>query len=114
MAPSPPVVRQDVGPDDVGEGELRSVRVGADLVVLVSRLGGRLVAIDDRCNHAGCLLSKGWVEGTAVVCPCHEYAFDLHSGANTSAWKLCGDQDRYEVEAASGRVLVTGPLTAES
>jgi 3-phenylpropionate/trans-cinnamate dioxygenase ferredoxin subunit len=94
----------------VGEGELRSVVLASDRVVLVSRVEGAVVAIDDRCNHAGCLLSKGWVEGAAVVCPCHEYAFDLRSGANTSTWKLCGDQDRYDVEVSAGRVFVTGPI----
>ncbi len=113
MAVSLPLVRVDAGPADVLEGELRSVRIGSEHVVLLSLREGAVVAIDDRCNHAGCLLSKGWVEGCAVVCPCHEYAFDLASGANTSAWKLCGDQDRYEVEVVDGRALVTGPLTSD-
>jgi 3-phenylpropionate/trans-cinnamate dioxygenase ferredoxin subunit len=105
-------MRVDAGPADVVEGELRSVRIDAEHVVLLALHEGAVVAIDDRCNHAGCLLSKGWIEGRAVVCPCHEYAFDLASGENTSAWMLCGDQDRYEVEVVGGRALVTGPLTS--
>jgi 3-phenylpropionate/trans-cinnamate dioxygenase ferredoxin subunit len=107
-----PVVRFDAGPADVAEGELRSVPVDAEHVVLVSCVAGAMVALDDRCNHAGCLLSKGWVEDRAVVCPCHEYAFDLASGANTSVWRLCGDQDRYAVEVEGGRVLVSGPIAS--
>jgi 3-phenylpropionate/trans-cinnamate dioxygenase ferredoxin subunit len=111
VGPSLPILRRDAGPDDVTEGELRSVPLEAGHVALVSRVAGVVVAIDDRCNHAGCLLSKGWVEERAVVCPCHEYAFDLVTGANTSAWKLCGDQDRFEVELVEGRMLLSGPVT---
>src|SRR5438105_6817581 len=68
----------DVCADDLLEGELRGVEVGKRLV-LIARQDGELSAIDDFCNHAGCLLSGGWmdVKKRAVVCPCHEYTFEL-------------------------------------
>jgi 3-phenylpropionate/trans-cinnamate dioxygenase ferredoxin subunit len=105
-----PLVDVDACADDLAEGELRSVTLPGDRVALLSIVAGAPAAIDDRCNHAGCLLSRGWREGDAVVCPCHEYAFDLRSGAHTSAWKLCGDQDRYEVARVGGRLRLTGPV----
>ena len=57
----------------LAEGESRSVRLGYGRYVLVSRLEGRLHAIDDVCNHGGCKLSDGWrgidviVEGVSLV-----------------------------------------------
>src|SRR2546422_529112 len=73
----------DVGPADLIEGELRGLEVGERLVLL-ARYQGRITAMDDSCNHAGCLLSGGWMHEKkgAVVCPCHEYAFELGTGRN--------------------------------
>ncbi len=48
--------------------------------VLLHRRGDDLHAIDDVCSHAGALLSRGEVEGCAVICPLHESKFDLRDG----------------------------------
>src|SRR5437762_3339541 len=63
----------DVGPADLTEGELRGLEVGERLVLVV-RHQGRITAMDDSCNHAGCLLSGGWLHPRkgAVVCPCSD------------------------------------------
>jgi 3-phenylpropionate/trans-cinnamate dioxygenase ferredoxin subunit len=97
----------DVGPADLAEGELRGLEVGERLVLL-ARLGGRVRALDDSCVHAGCLLSGGWVDSkkSAVVCPCHEYSFDLATGRNVTFPRLCGDQPAFEVKVENGRVWV--------
>ena len=97
----------DVGPDNLSEGELRGLEVGERLVLL-ARIGGRVCALDDSCVHAGCLLSGGWVDGRkkAVVCPCHEYAFELSSGRNVTFPRLCGDQPAFEVRVENGRVMI--------
>jgi len=75
----------DVGPADLIEGELRGLEVGERLVLL-TRYQERITAMDDSCNHAGCLLSGGWLHEKkgAVVCPCHEYAFELGTGRNVT------------------------------
>lgn len=97
----------DVGPADLTEGELRGLEVGERLVLL-ARLAGRITAMDDSCNHAGCLLSGGWLneKKAAVVCPCHEYAFELGTGRNVTFPKLCGDQHAFEVRVENGRVMI--------
>ena len=97
----------DVGPDDLVEGELRGLEVGERLVLL-TRLNGRITAMDDSCNHAGCLLSGGWINEKkgAVVCPCHEYAFELGTGRNVTFPKLCDDQRAFEVRIENGRVMI--------
>jgi len=97
----------DVGPADLSEGELRGLEVGERLVLL-ARHGGRITALDDSCVHAGCLLSGGWIDGrkAAVVCPCHEYSFELGSGRNVTFPRLCADQPAFEVRVENGRVMI--------
>jgi len=100
----------DVGPADLIEGELRGLEVGERLVLL-TRYQGRITAMDDSCNHAGCLLSGGWLHEKkgAVVCPCHEYAFELGTGRNLTYPRLCDDQPAFEVRIEHGRVMIRFP-----
>lgn len=100
----------DAGPADLSEGELRGLELGEKLVLL-ARFGGRITAMDDSCNHAGCLLSGGWINArkSAVVCPCHEYAFELGTGRNVTFPRLCGDQVAFEVRVERGRVMILVP-----
>lgn len=109
----------DVGPSDLVDGELRGLEVGEHLVLL-ALLGGRISAMDDSCNHAGCLLSGGWIDARkgeacaagrrgAVICPCHEYAFELGTGRNVTFPRLCDDQRAFEVRVEGGRVMIRLP-----
>ena len=97
----------DVGPADLSEGELRGLEIGEKLVLLACQ-AGRVTAMDDSCNHAGCLLSGGWIDvrKRAVVCPCHEYCFELGTGRNVTIPRLCADQHAFPVRVEGGRVLL--------
>ena len=97
-----------LGPADLGEGDLRPFEV-AGRYVLVARISGALHAIDDLCNHAGCLLSGGWTDGTTIICPCHEYRFDLLTGQNVTFPRLCGDQAVFPLRVEGGQIVVTLP-----
>lgn len=48
--------------------------------VCLARLHGDLSALDNWCPHRRGPLGQGWVEGEAVVCPWHSWAFNLHTG----------------------------------
>lgn len=61
------------------EGELTKVEVEGHAVA-VAMVDGVPYAVDDECTHRQCSLSDGDVEGTSVVCPCHEGTFDLRTG----------------------------------
>jgi 3-phenylpropionate/trans-cinnamate dioxygenase ferredoxin subunit len=98
----------DVGPADLQDGELRSVEVGKRLVLL-ARDAGCTFALDDWCNHAGCLLSGGRIERAQVICPCHEVGFELASGKVATRPRICDDQPRFEITERDGRLLVTLP-----
>jgi 3-phenylpropionate/trans-cinnamate dioxygenase ferredoxin subunit len=45
------------------------------------RSGEQLYVLDDKCPHAGGLLSNGWCDGLGnIVCPFHRYRYKLDSG----------------------------------
>ena len=94
--------RVPLGADDLPEGAMRGVALPGERYVLLARVGGALHALDDVCNHAGCLLSEGRLEETRVVCPCHEMAFDVRTGASTTRPRLCEDQRRYDELVVEG------------
>ncbi len=52
-----------------------------ELQVCLARVGGQLKAVDNLCPHRQGPLGQGWLEGKAVVCPWHSWAFDLESGS---------------------------------
>lgn len=94
-----------LGPANLQDGELRTYRVGKrDL--LLARVNGKYKALDDWCNHAGCLLSGGRLEGNQVICPCHEVGFDLDTGKNMTSPGICDDQQPYETQVADGQISV--------
>ena len=48
--------------------------------VLLHRRNGEVHALDNRCSHAGGLLSRGEVDGCTIICPLHRSVFDLRDG----------------------------------
>ncbi|HTX44346.1 MAG TPA: Rieske 2Fe-2S domain-containing protein, partial [Methanocella sp.] len=48
--------------------------------VAVANVNGKFYAFEDHCSHRGGLLSKGLLEGNAVVCPLHGSQFDVTTG----------------------------------
>lgn len=65
---------------DIEDGEMAKFKL-PDAIVAVANVAGTFFAFDDVCTHRGCSLSKGDLEGTSVICPCHGGQYDLHSGA---------------------------------
>jgi nitrite reductase/ring-hydroxylating ferredoxin subunit len=51
-----------------------------DRAIALFRDGDRVVALGDRCPHAGASLGGGWIEDGAVVCPLHRWRFSLGDG----------------------------------
>jgi len=49
--------------------------------ICIGRHNGRLFAFAYKCPHAGALLSDGWIDMQGnIVCPMHQYKFNLQSG----------------------------------
>ena len=67
-------------PADIAEGTGKTLTVnGTDVAVF--RAGGQLCAIANRCPHAGGSLADGVLDGDEVICPLHNYRFDVKTGA---------------------------------
>lgn len=63
------------------EGEVTEAEAEG-VVVCLARVGGRLHAVENLCPHRDGPLGQGWIEGNAVVCPWHAWAFDLRTGVS--------------------------------
>ena len=60
-------------------GEVTEVEARGRAVCLAN-IDGVLHALDNLCPHREGPLGQGWVEGQAVVCPWHAWAFDVRTG----------------------------------
>ena len=97
-----------LSPEELVDGQMRGVQV-EKRALLVARVADRHFAIDDWCNHGGCLLSGGRLEEGIVICPCHEVGFDVTTGRLATQPILCEDQQTFPVEIRDGQVFVELP-----
>jgi nitrite reductase/ring-hydroxylating ferredoxin subunit len=65
--------------DEIRPGEGRLVEIDGKAIALFN-VDGVLRAIEDTCLHAGGPLHEGRLDGTTVVCPWHEWRFDVSTG----------------------------------
>ncbi len=63
-------------------GKVIEANVEEGIQVCVANLNGELMALDNICPHRQGPLGQGWIEGEAVVCPWHSWAFNLRSGVS--------------------------------
>jgi nitrite reductase (NADH) small subunit len=87
---------------DLQRRRRRLVQVGGESIALFM-VGGRVFALRDACIHEQRSLSKGAVLRDRVVCPGHQWQFDLETG-----WEE--DQERcqpsYDVKVEGETVYV--------
>ena len=90
--------------DELWEGELTALRLGATEVLLV-RCGERsVVAYENRCPHAGARLSEGRLLRATLRCAAHHWEFDVHTGAGINP-RNCRLR-QYAVKVVDGEVLL--------
>jgi 3-phenylpropionate/trans-cinnamate dioxygenase ferredoxin subunit len=88
---------------DLKDGAMRLLSVEGTPVLIIKQFG-QIFAIDNRCPHQGCGFSGGTLDGLVIVCPCHEWRFDLRTGEyeNEPSMKLT----KYEWKIKAGKVWV--------
>jgi|YelNatPaOPRAMG01_1025707.scaffolds.fasta_scaffold467946_1 nitrite reductase/ring-hydroxylating ferredoxin subunit len=64
---------------DLQEGKMKLIRAQGKPVLFIKQ-NGKLYVIDDRCPHMGCKFSNGSLDGDVVICPCHDWRFNLITG----------------------------------
>ncbi len=88
---------------ELAPGQAAEVTVGSKAVALFN-VDGTFHAITNLCPHRGGPLGQGFVEGSQVSCPWHNYTFDVTTGENVVSPDL--RVERYEVKVEDGRVFV--------
>lgn len=56
--------------------------------VVLARVGGAVYAVSGKCVHMACPLSAGRLEGYTIICPCHDWHFDVRTGRFLDAPEL--------------------------
>ncbi len=75
--------------DDIALLEGRMVPVyPLGVNVLLARVGGAVYAVSGTCAHMACPLFMGRLEGYTIVCPCHDWRFDVRTGRFLNAPEL--------------------------
>ena len=65
--------------DSPGPGKVMEVDVNG-VQICLANLNGELAALDNVCPHRQGPLGQGWIEGEAVICPWHSWAFNAKTG----------------------------------
>ncbi len=77
---------------------------GRAVPICFANVEGRLSALGNVCPHRQGPLGQGWVEGGAVLCPWHAWAFDVTTGMVAEPEN--GQVDVYAVKVEGEDVLV--------
>ena len=96
---------------ELQENAPTDVDAGGTEILLVRR-GNAVHALAARCPHRGVPLSKGIVDGDAIVCGVHRAAFDLATG-ELLAPPACESLARYDVRIDGDDVHVEVPEGVE-
>jgi nitrite reductase [NAD(P)H] small subunit len=92
--------------DSVPLREGREVALGNTSIALFN-VGGRFLAIENRCPHKGGPLADGIIGGTTVTCPLHNQRVCLETGRVT---KPCDENQTpvrtFDVKVENGIVML--------
>lgn len=90
--------------DEIPLGEGRAFAVDGRQIAVYRLRDGSLRAIDAVCPHRGGPLADGLIDDLVVVCPLHNFTYDMCTGAELSA---SGAAVRtYPVRASDGAIEV--------
>lgn len=89
----------------VRENEMTVVKVKGEKVI-VTRLQGRLIAFSAICPHAAADLTQGELHRGRVICPDHEYKFDISSGRTLYPPDELYCLKRYPVKEEDGKIKI--------
>jgi 3-phenylpropionate/trans-cinnamate dioxygenase ferredoxin subunit len=92
-----------LGEKDLQEGSMKLVDVKGTPILLV-KVVGKIFAIDNRCPHMGCSFSGGSLDGKVIICPCHDWRFNLESGEYEEIKEMT--LVKYEWKVESGKIWV--------
>ncbi len=88
---------------ELAESKMKLVSVEGIPIVFIKQ-HGKIYAIDNRCPHMGCGFSGGTLDGVCLICPCHDWCFNIETGEykGDPAIKL----KKYEWKIEDGKIWV--------
>jgi len=90
--------------DALHNGSMAAVFPKGLPVLLVRGADGETHALANKCPHMGCPLARGRLDGNILQCPCHDWRFDIRTGAFLDAPEI--SLPRYEWKIADGDVHI--------
>lgn len=85
------------------EGTVQQVKAGGRSIIIVN-VAGELFSLLNECPHLGCTMHRGRLDGYLLMCPCHDWVFDIRSGAFTAAPEITIPV--YPVKLENGEIYV--------
>lgn len=84
-------------------GKMKLVTVEGTPILFIKQQG-QIFAINNRCPHMACGLIGGTLDSLVIVCPCHDWRFDLTTGEYEEApgFRLT----KYNWKIKSGKIWV--------
>lgn len=70
---------QAIDASELQDGKMKLASIEGTPILFIKQ-SGKIFVIDNRCPHMGCGFSGGTLEGEIIVCPCHEWRFNLETG----------------------------------
>jgi 3-phenylpropionate/trans-cinnamate dioxygenase ferredoxin subunit len=88
---------------ELQEGKMKLVSTEGTPLLFIKQQG-KIHVIDNRCPHMGCGFSGGTLENSVIVCPCHDWRFNLETGEyeEEPSYKL----KKYEWKVEAGKIWV--------
>ena len=89
--------------DDIPEGQSKIIQTGGkDIAVFNSN--GDFFAISNTCPHQGGSLGDGFLNNCKVICPMHNWEFDITTGSCTINPKIA--IPTYDVEVRGEEIIL--------
>jgi 3-phenylpropionate/trans-cinnamate dioxygenase ferredoxin subunit len=89
--------------NEVKEGRMKPLDAGGKRILLI-RIEDEVFAIENRCPHMNCPLQGGIIEGHSIKCPCHNWSFDIRTGAYAASDSI--RLNIYETQEKDGKISV--------
>ncbi len=77
------------------------------ICILICRSGDKLTAVGGICPHRGAQLSQGVYTGASVVCPWHNWEFDMTTGKGIT--NPMSALPTYKTTIMNGDIVLTVP-----
>ncbi len=97
----------DVKAGDLEDDSVVPITVSGVEIALLKH-DGKLHALDGKCTHQGGPLGKGKIENGKLICPWHNGAFDIGSGAASedTPWVTGIRSYRTRVDSETGEIYI--------